>query len=62
MIYIKKQIVKIRITDLIKCKDKGKIYPVTGYEGLADYNLIVPTNTHILLVYIVPYPAATCFG
>lgn len=26
-----------------------------------DYNLIVPTSTHILLVYIVPYPAATCF-
>ena len=27
-----------------------------------DYNLIAPTSTHILLVYIVTYPAATCFG
>jgi len=27
-----------------------------------DHNLLVPTNTHIILMYILPYLAATRFG
>ena len=31
-------------------------------KAQTDYNLIVPTVTHVLPVYIVPYSAPACFG
>jgi len=33
-----------------------------GTEILNTYNLLVPTNARIILIYILPYPVATCFG
>ena len=27
-----------------------------------QYSLLVPTNAHIILIYISPYRAPTCFG
>jgi len=27
-----------------------------------DYSLVVPTSAHIILIYISPYLASTCFG